>query len=56
MRNLVRRNERVLGETAGITDDKQMIREHVEAETNQVGRRVMRQRRVKIPVTTRSSY
>lgn len=56
LRNLLRKNENVFGKSQTYQEGIQLIRDHQEVETNELGKRVMRQRRVRIPCTTRSSY
>ena len=56
LRKLLRVNENVFGKTQSYNEGIQLIREHEKVETNEVGRRVMRQRRVRIPAAIKSTY
>lgn len=56
LRKLLNTNENVFGKQMTMDDSIDLINSHQRQETNELGRRVMRQRRVKIPTTTRSSY
>jgi DnaJ-domain-containing protein 1 len=56
LRKLLRSNDKVFGQSDSREEGIRLMQEHVDQETNELGRRVMKQRRVRIGTKHRSTY